>query len=177
MSHDSAPLTSAEPEVGAWRAVAVYTFQSKNEDKFSSGSGADDTAVATAVDTSGMACAAAIEGVLAAWIAQTQGLSAPLATSAIPNGAAATEATTSTGDSRDDGSGGGGVGGQVGPAPVPVFAETRPTPPRPPPQHQQQHQHQLLVGGALHGPAGPAVDWLKALGLERYEGSMFLPES
>jgi hypothetical protein len=175
MSNDSAPLTSAEPEVAAWRAVAVYTFQSNNEDKCSSGSSANETAVATAVDTSGTACAAAIEGVLAAWIAQIQGLSAPLATSVIPNRTAATESTTSTGGSRDDGSGGGG--GQVGPAPIPVVAGTRPTPPRPPPPQQQQQQHQLLVGGALHGPAGPAVDWLKALGLERYEGAMLLPES
>jgi hypothetical protein len=27
--------------------------------------------------------------------------------------------------------------------------------------------HTLLVGGALHGPAGAAVEWLQALGLER----------
>jgi len=160
---DSAPLSTADPDVAAWRAAAVYTFRGVEENDSSSSSscsGANNTAteangstVANTTDTIGMARASAIEEVLAAWIAQNQALAA---------------GNRGVNSCSNSGSNTGGDGGKEAAAALPAVAETKPQralhPPQPP---RQQHAHQLLVGGALHGPAGPAVDWLRALGLER----------
>ena len=161
-SDDSAPLSTADPDVAAWRAEAVYTFKVVEENDSSSSSSrsangtateADGSAVANTTDTIGVTCAAAIEEVLATWITQNQAL------------AAGNNSVNSAGSSGSNK--GGGDGGKEAAAAPPAVAETKPQPALRPPLPAQQHTHQLLVGGALHGPAGPAVDWLRALGLER----------